>query len=227
MPEITQKTMKITALIPVRAGSRRVPNKNIRPFGNSNLLLHKIRQLKAVSEIDDIIVSSDSDEMLEMAIQEGVSIHRRPLEYCDEKSKSFNEVVAFLAGEVDADVLIWAPCVCPFVGADRIRQAIDDYRLHVINGEYDSVVSCTEFKEYLFDSRGPVNFSIEKHVKSQDLPDWRVIVNGFFIARREDMRTWRFVYGKNPYLVKLTKREGLDIDDMDDFRICETLLIND
>lgn len=218
--------MKTVAVIPVRAGSRRVPNKNIRPFGNNNLLVHKIRQLKNVAEIDEIIVSSDSEEMLEMARQEGVSAYRRPEEYCDEKSKTFNEVVEYIAGHLEADVLMWAPCVCPFVGEERISEALQAYREHVVEGEYDSVVSCKEFKEYLFDIQGPLNFSIEKHVKSQDLPDWRVIVNGFFIARREDMQSWRFVYGKRPYLVKLTKREALDIDDMDDFMICETLLTN-
>ena len=58
----------LTAIIPVRAGSRRLHNKNILPFGDSNLLVHKIRQLKAVKSIDEIVVSSDSDVMLEMAL---------------------------------------------------------------------------------------------------------------------------------------------------------------
>lgn len=35
--------MKYTAIIPVRAGLRRLPNKNILPFGDSNLLINKIR----------------------------------------------------------------------------------------------------------------------------------------------------------------------------------------
>ena len=45
---------KFLAIIPVRAGSRRLPNKNILPFGDSNLLVHKIRQLKKVVLIDEI-----------------------------------------------------------------------------------------------------------------------------------------------------------------------------
>ena len=61
---------KITAVIPVRAGSKRLPNKNILPFGDSNLLIHKIRQLKQVKGVDTIVVSSDSPEMLNMAYSE-------------------------------------------------------------------------------------------------------------------------------------------------------------
>lgn len=68
----SSKSPTITAVIPVRAGSRRLPNKNILPFGNSNLLVHKIRQLNQVKSIDTIVVSSDSDEMLNMALSESI-----------------------------------------------------------------------------------------------------------------------------------------------------------
>lgn len=53
----------ITAVVPVKENSSRLPGKNILPFGNSNLLVHKIEQLKQVEELTDIIVSSDSDIM--------------------------------------------------------------------------------------------------------------------------------------------------------------------
>ncbi|WP_306201323.1 cytidylyltransferase domain-containing protein [Campylobacter jejuni] len=55
--------MKFTAVIPVKANSSRLPGKNIKPFGNENLLTRKIRQVKASNIADRIIVSSDSDEI--------------------------------------------------------------------------------------------------------------------------------------------------------------------
>ena len=64
--------MKIKGLIPVRSGSTRVLNKNIRPFANSNLLKIKIEQLQRISRLDGIIVNSNSDEMLDMARTMGV-----------------------------------------------------------------------------------------------------------------------------------------------------------
>ena len=63
---------KITAVIPVREGSRRLKNKNVAPFAGTNLLLNKIEQLKKVPEVNKIVVTSDSDTMLEMARQAGV-----------------------------------------------------------------------------------------------------------------------------------------------------------
>lgn len=215
---------KITAVIPVRAGSRRLANKNILPFANSNLLVHKIRQLKQVKEIDEIIVSTDSNEMIEMAIAEGVNYQRRPDEYCDEKTKTFNEVVEYIANTVDTDILMWTPCVCPIVNADSYSKAVKTFLTK--SDKYDSVVSALLLKEYIFDENGPVNFSIEHHVPSQKLPEWHIITNGFFIAKRKDMADWKFVYGKNPLLVEVSKFEAIDIDDASDFKLAEYIFKN-
>ena len=78
--------MTFTAVIPVRAGSRRLQNKNIAKFAGTNLLVNKIRQLRRVKNITNIVVSSDSIDMLKMAADEGVSTHQRELKYCDEKT---------------------------------------------------------------------------------------------------------------------------------------------
>ncbi len=52
------KQGKLTAVVAVRKGSQRIPNKNIKPFGDSNLLEMKLNILKEVPDIDEIIVNS-------------------------------------------------------------------------------------------------------------------------------------------------------------------------
>ena len=215
----------ITAVIPVRAGSRRLPNKNILPFGDSNLLVHKIRQLKQVKNIDNIVVSSDSDEMLEMAKKEGVLTHKRAIEYCDEKTKTFNEVVEHVAKSVQGDILIWAPCVCPLTIPENYERAIQNLQEFVLSDNlYDSVVSAKLFKEYLWNENNPINYNPVKHVPSQQLPEWKIIVNGFYIARRQDMINWKYFYGQKPLLYILSKKESVDIDDAEDFEVAKALL---
>ena len=71
--------MTFTALIPVKGDSSRLPGKNQLPFGDANLLSHKIRQLKKVRQIDQIVVSSESQEMLAIAKSEGAIPMLRPL----------------------------------------------------------------------------------------------------------------------------------------------------
>ena len=214
----------ITALIPVRAGSRRLKNKNILPFGDSNLLIHKIRQLKQVKEINNIVVSSNSDEMLAMAAAEGVGVHRREEQYCDEVSAPFSEVVKNICQNISGDYVMWAPCVCPLVGPLHYADAIKTYFENIKNKNHDSLVSVTKFKEYLWDENGSLNYDAGKgHVPSQHLPDMWRIINGIFLAKREDMVAWAYWIGKNPYKYKIDKSAAVDIDDETDFEIAKHL----
>ena len=52
----------LTAVIPVRAGSQRVPNKNIRPFGDTTLLDLKLEVLAGVEGLDRVVVNTDCDQ---------------------------------------------------------------------------------------------------------------------------------------------------------------------
>ena len=58
---------KLVAVVPIRKGSQRVKNKNIRLFAGKNLLQHKIETLKKLNFIDDIIVNTDSEDAISIA----------------------------------------------------------------------------------------------------------------------------------------------------------------
>lgn len=217
---------KCIAIIPVRKGSRRLPNKNILPFGNSNLLLHKIDQLLKVDEIDEILVSSDSLEMLDMARGRGCRIHKRNLEYSDEISKNFSEVVEHIVLQTsDKSILLWTPCVCPLVNDLDFSKALQTYRESVlIEGKNDSVISVRIFQEYLWNSCRPINYKLgQGHVPSQNLEKWNIVINGFCIASKEVMLENRYFFGKKPKMVEVDKSRAIDIDDEIDYRIALAL----
>lgn len=58
--------MKITAVIPIRSGSQRVKDKNLLEFGDTCLMALKIKNLLQVPEIDQVIVNTNSDAVIEM-----------------------------------------------------------------------------------------------------------------------------------------------------------------
>lgn len=58
--------MKITAVIPIRTGSQRVKDKNLRPFGDTNLMELKIQNLLKVPELDSIIVNTNSEDAIDI-----------------------------------------------------------------------------------------------------------------------------------------------------------------
>jgi len=203
----------LTAIIPVREGSRRLKNKNIAPFAGTNLLVNKINQLKQVSDISRIIVTSDSDIMLEMARNEGVNTHKRASEYCDEKTKTFGDVVAHICESVQGETILWATCTAPLVFPKHYSSAITKYTEALQNG-YDSLASFEKIKRYLWDENNPINYELGiKHVPSQDLPPLFILTDGILIAPREKMIEWRYFHGKKPYRYMLDKRASVDIDD--------------
>ena len=218
---------KITAVVPVREGSRRLKNKNIAPFAGTNLLINKINQLKQVKEITNIVVSSDSELMLAMAKSQGVNTHKRAIEFCDEKSKTFGEVVAHVCENVDGDHILWATCTAPLVFPKNYREAISLY-FKALDDGYDSLVSMEKFKRYLWDDNGPVNYELGiKHVPSQQLPPLYFVTDGILLAPRHKMIEWKYFHGSHPYRYILDKRTSIDIDDGLDLACARSWLVMD
>lgn len=205
-----------TALIPVKGDSSRLPGKNKLPFGDCNLLERKIRQLKKVKRIDQIVVSSESEVMLDIARKEGAIAMLRPSQYADE-SLPISEFVTYLGNVLEGDHIIWACVTSPLVDENLYNRAIDEY-LQKLNEGYDSLVTVCKFQHYLMDQNGPFNFSRgRKHPNSQNLPKYYLFTNGIQITPREKYIEWGDRIGEKPYLMEVTKRESIDIDDIYDY----------
>lgn len=218
----------ITAVIPVRKGSRRLKNKNVSSFGGKNLLTYKINQLQQVSAISSIVVSSDCEEMLLMAQSHGASIHHRADEFCDEKSQPFGSVVAHICKNIEGNHVLWATCTSPLVEPRDYADAISTYLRQIENG-YDSLMSVEPFQRYLWTEEGPLNYELGiKHVPSQELPIYYRVTDGILMAPRKKMIEWQYFHGVKPFKYPMSKRASIDIDDRFDLECARAMLsIND
>lgn len=70
----TARSIKNLAIIPARSGSKRIPGKNIKSFLGKPLLGWTIENTKNVKIFDEVIVSTDSQSIAELAISYGASI---------------------------------------------------------------------------------------------------------------------------------------------------------
>lgn len=70
--------MKVIAVIPARAGSKRVPGKNLRSLGMRPLFAWSVEAAKNAGLVDRVIVSTDSDEIADQASLWGAEVHHRP-----------------------------------------------------------------------------------------------------------------------------------------------------
>ena len=208
----------ITAVIAVRAGSQRVRNKNIRPFVDSNLLELKLSLLKQVRNIDEIIVDSDSNEMLEIGFEHGVSVQKR-IDYYASSECTNSEFHGHIAETTNTDTIFLTPVCAPFVSIESHENAIEYY----LQNDFDSVVSVSEVKNHLWLDGKPLNYDLNDVPNSQDLPDVLKLNYGITIVDRDVMKNEKRVVGHNPGFYKLNEIESIDIDTELDFFIAEQI----
>lgn len=213
---------KITAIVPVKENSSRLPNKNILPFGDSNLLQHKIEQLKQVNGLYEIIVSSDSDEMLAIGERCGVKAIKRPTQYADE-SVPFGQFLEYVCDIMEGDHLMWACATSPCVEPYLYEKAIKVYFEKLQEG-YDSLITCQPYQTFLMDENGPMNFKTGlEHINSEKLPMLYHFTNGVDLAPKEKVREWHYNFGPKVYKLLVNKREAVDIDDVYDYEMAKIL----
>ena len=95
--------MKITAIVPVKGNSERVKNKNTRKFGNTTLLKLKLDHLEKVKNLDDIVISSENDDILDYAQSRSFNTHKRD-KYYSTSEVPMSEVYKNLAKEMRASL---------------------------------------------------------------------------------------------------------------------------
>ena len=210
------KKGKLIAVVPVRAGSQRVKDKNIKPFANSNLLTLKLQTLKNVANIDRIIVNSDSDDMLDIALKNRVSTHKREDYYASSECNN-SEYFQHIAEVTDADYIMYAPVTAPLVSKETYFACIDKF----MNSDINYLVTVSDVKHHMWLDGKPLNYNPKNAPNSQDLPDVVSINYGICIISRDDMIENRNIVTENPYFYKLDEIESIDIDTEFDFMVAE------
>ena len=121
--------MKITAIIPARGGSKRLKNKNIYPIWGKPMLYWSIQACKSSEFKIDVCVSSDSEEILEIANNFGVETHRRSHKSSNDnayKQEAIREAAKYLEEKYGkSDIYISLQANSPTITADQLNLGIN------------------------------------------------------------------------------------------------------
>lgn len=208
----------IVGLIPVKGSSDRVKQKNLRSFCNTSLLELKLNQLKNVKGFNDIIVSSEDEEVLKVAESKGFSLHVRDPKYSTSEIP-MSEVYTFIASEIHGDNIAWINVTNPLAETQIYEEACNLY--HKMESKYDCLLSSVALQENVFFNGQPVNFKPYPWPRSQDLKGLNSLTFVINILKRSDMIEWGSCVGNTPYFYDLDKVDSWDIDDQADFDFCE------
>ena len=214
----------VTALVPMRHHSQRVPGKNYRPLDGRPLYEHILTTLLAVEEISHVLVDTDSPEITDGINQKFPSIQciSRPKELRAD-TVPMNEILMYDASLIESDFYLQTHSTNPLLKPKTISKAIQ--KLDKLYPAYDSLFSVTRLQTRLWDGLGrAINHNPDILLQTQDLPPMYEENSCLYIFTREILNQKRNRLGDRPYLFEINADEAWDIDEEIDFKLVELLI---
>jgi CMP-N-acetylneuraminic acid synthetase len=215
---------KIVALVPMRHHSQRVPGKNFRPLSGKPLFHHIISTLLRVPEIAEILVDTDSPEVI-TGLQEhfpAVNVIERP-DHLRANEIAMNEILAYDTAQVEADFYLQTHSTNPLLKAETISNAIQALTSNY--PAYDSLFSVTRWQTRLWDQLGrAINHNPAILLQTQDLPPVYEENSCIYIFKRDTLISRRNRLGARPMMFEIKAAEAWDIDEELDFEITNFLM---
>lgn len=213
----------ISAIVPMRHNSERVPQKNYRDFSGKPLYHHIISTLLETKEIDKVVIDTDSQFILKDAKKHfpSVILLERPV-HLQDGGTAMNDVLLNSIDQIESDFYLQTHSTNPLLSSKSIKNAIDKF-LHNYP-MYDSLFSVTRLQTRLWDKLArAVNHNPNILMRTQDLPPIYEENSCFYIFPKTILRTKHNRIGNRPILYDIPKSEAWDIDEEIDFTIAELL----
>ncbi len=213
----------MTALVPMKGHSERVPDKNIRPLAGQPTCYWILQALRDSVHVETIVVNTDSDVIMSMVAD------RFPEVVILERPKSLRgdmvpiqPLIEHDLSMMDGDLYLQTHATNPLVTATTIDTAI---RAFTGQAEHDSLFSVTPLhtRFYWPDGR-PVNHDPDILLRTQDMEPIYEENSCIYIFSREVFERRKHRLGDNPMLYPMEPGEAVDIDEPLDFLIAETLM---
>ena len=217
----------ITAFIPARGGSKGILGKNIKEFAGKPLIVHSIEYALNCSQIDEVVVSTDDDNIAKIARKAGARIVNRPPELSTDSATTESAIHHFVNKfNKKPDILVLLQPTSPY----RPKRSLENAISHFTENEFDSLLSIipthrffwrvkddqTTFAEYDY-----LNRPHRQDLKQEDI---RYMENGslYIFTRKHFDKTGNRLGGKIGY-VEWPEEYGIEIDTPLDFNMVEKI----
>lgn len=212
--------MKHVAIIPARGGSKRVTRKNLAPIGGKPMIAHVIQTALTSNLFEQVVVSSDDDEILAVSQQSGALPYLRPTNLADDMTHVgpvVEDVISALEIRSDSICLLFATAL--LLQARHLQEALELLQ----DPQVASVLSITEFdapiqRAYEMNDWGEIQMAQPEYFnwRSQDLPK-RYRDAGMFSWWKTPPR------GQQRRGLLIPRTESVDIDTPEDLLLAQAL----
>ncbi|MFC2055926.1 cytidylyltransferase domain-containing protein [Chloroflexota bacterium] len=152
------------AMIPARMGSQRLKHKNLRELEGLPLITRAIRKCLTANVFEEIWVNSEHLTFGEIAAQEGVHFHQRPVELASNTTTSEQFVYEFLSVH-PCEYLFQVHTIAPLLTAEQVVGFVQS----MIDSDYDALFSVVDEQIECVINGEPINFSFNQKTNSQEL----------------------------------------------------------
>jgi N-acylneuraminate cytidylyltransferase len=216
------------AYIPVRAGSKSIPRKNIKFIAGKPLIYWSMKAASECSDIQQIYVCTDSEEIANTAVSFGFDkcqvIGRSSESASDTASTEFGMLE--FADEYQFDNIVLIQATSPLIEA---RDLTLGFR-QLVNGA-DSVLSVANQRRFIWreDINGyyvPVNYNIRKRPLRQEFDGFLVENGAFYITSKEYLLKYKCRLSGNVKIVRMAEESYVELDEPYDWCFVEQCLIS-
>ena len=217
----------VLAIIPARGGSKGLPGKNIRPLLGKPLIGWSIEQAFASRYIDEVVVSSDCPEIIEISRKFGANVpFKRPAKLASDNSTTIDVLIHcldwFEENNKSFDILVLLEPTSPI----REVSDIDNSLRILISKEQGSVVSVckTEGQNPAFcfkkndDSKINPYLEIQPtNLRRQEIELVYFLDGTIYSSFTSSLRNQKSFYHDCTFGFEVPKWKSLEIDDIVDF----------
>lgn len=199
----------IIGLIPARGGSKGVPGKNIKMIYGKPLIVWSIERALESKLLDRVVVSTDSDEIAQIAKNAGAEVLMRPAELATDTASTLDVMIHALK-KYPADILVLLQPTSPCRKHNLIDECIEEFK----SGDYDSLATgwnC-DYKEYA------TNTLPRQQIQGFFYDDGNIYVMKAANVLAGDR------YGKKICRKTISRYQNAEIDDAYDFWLLEKIL---
>lgn len=220
--------MKRIAIITARGGSKRIPKKNIKEFCGQPILQYSVKAALEFGIFDEVMVSTDSEEIAEIAIAAGARV---PF-YRSEKTSDDYATTADVLLEVleeyrkrgqEFDTMCCIYPTAPFVTAEKLKSAVEQLEA----SGADSVVPVVRYSYppqrafVVEDGRTVLKWPEHRRTRSQDLEPFFHDCGQFYCVKVDAFREQNQIFMANMISIEMPESEVQDIDTMEDWKMAE------
>ena len=201
--------MRLAALVPMRHHSQRVPGKNYRPLAGKPLFHHIIETLLAVREINEIVVDTDSDLVMDGLRKNfpQVKIISRP-DTLRADDVPMNDILIYDTSQVQADFYLQTHSTNPLLRSETVSRAVQSFLADY--PKHDSLFSVTRWQTRLYDQNGKaINHDPSVLIQTQDLPPVYEENSCLYLFTRDNLLKRNHRIGEKPTMFEIRRRRGL------------------